>query len=275
MVLFSIINIGDSMKYKLIAMDFDGTLLTTDKKITEKNKNTILKYKNMGYIIVGVTARTLSSVKSVSDINMFNYLILNNGSYLYDVKNNQGDYKGIISPADYYNITEELKDLSMRIDYCSAYSYYYYKDNFGDNRSFIKNIDNLEEIKEEIVRMNVHMLYQDKMDYCLNVINNNYKNLNCFIMQDSDGTQKWLVINPKDINKGLALKELGEKLNINIDEMIFFGDGPNDLEVLELVGCSVAMENALPEVKEKAKFITLSNNEDGIAVFLEKISNNN
>ena len=62
------------MKYKLIATDFDGTLLTDDKKITIETKN-ILKNIENKYIIVGSTARNLGSVKSVCDINIFHYLI--------------------------------------------------------------------------------------------------------------------------------------------------------------------------------------------------------
>lgn len=261
--------------YKLIAMDFDGTLLTSDKKITSYTKETLLKYKEKGYVIVGVTARTLESVKSVSDINMFNYLILNNGSYTYDVKNSQGIYEGIISKEDYYNITEELKELSARIDFCSASSYYYYKDNTVDKRSFIKNIDNLEEIDEVIVRMNINLSNNEQINYVCDLVNSKYENLDCFIMQDSDNTSKWLVINPKGINKGVTLEKLGQKLKINLNEMIFFGDGPNDIEVIEIVGCGVAMGNALNQIKQKAKSITLSNNEDGIAVFLDRLFENN
>ena len=89
-------------------------------------------------------------------------------------------------------------------------------------------------------------------------------------MEDSDNAGKWLVVSPKNIDKGVSLKKLGNKLKINTEEMIFFGDGPNDLEVIKLVGCGVAMSNAIDIIKSEAKYITLSNNQDGIAVFLEK-----
>ncbi len=71
------------MNYKIISMDFDGTLLTSDKKVTDKTKQVLLKYKNENYIIIGATARNLASASNVCDINMFDYLILNNGSYIY------------------------------------------------------------------------------------------------------------------------------------------------------------------------------------------------
>lgn len=64
-----------------------------------------------------------------------------------------------------------------------------------------------------------------------------------------------------------TLKKLCLKLDIDINEVIFFGDGGNDLSIISNVGLGVAMENALEEVKNKAKKITLSNDEDGIGYY--------
>ena len=101
-------------------------------------------------------------------------------------------------------------------------------------------------------------------------ITQKFPNINCFIMQDSDSINKWLVINPKGVNKANTLKELGKIENISLDEMIFFGDGLNDLEVMDEVGLGVAMGNALEEIKDKSKEVTETNNEDGIVKFLDK-----
>lgn len=101
-------------------------------------------------------------------------------------------------------------------------------------------------------------------------INKECDDVNCFIMQDSGSPQKWLVINPVGVDKKITLENLGKKLHIKLGEMMFFGDGLNDLPIMESVGCSIAMGNALEVVKEKADYVTLSNNEDGIAAFLEE-----
>ena len=84
------------MNYKIISMDFDGTLLTSDKQVTEETRKTLMELKEKSYIIIGITARILPSVKNVCDINMFDYLILNNGNSLYDVKNKKELYKILI-----------------------------------------------------------------------------------------------------------------------------------------------------------------------------------
>lgn len=83
-------------------------------------------------------------------------------------------------------------------------------------------------------------------------------------------TNSWLVINPKGINKRTVLEELGKKLEIEMEEMIFFGDGLNDLPLMDSPVYSVAMGNALDVVKEHANEVTLSNNEDGISRVLLK-----
>lgn len=89
-------------------------------------------------------------------------------------------------------------------------------------------------------------------------------------MSDSDNISngKWLVLHPKGINKFETLKRLCSKLHISVDEVIFFGDSTNDLQIISQVGLGVAMGNAFKEVKEQAKEITLSNDNDGIAYFL-------
>lgn len=80
------------MRYKIVATDFDGTLLTSSKTISNVNKEALKKCKNNGFILVGITARNLSSIKSVCDVSMFDYLVINNGTYIYDVENDSGEY---------------------------------------------------------------------------------------------------------------------------------------------------------------------------------------
>ena len=263
------------MNYKIIAMDFDGTLFTSDKKVTKKTKKALLKYQKNGYIIVGATARGLNSVKSlISDISMFNYLILTNGCHIYDVKNKKAEYIGYLDKDVLEKITEYFKDISEGIDYRTLENYYMYRKNETvKSKGFLVGINSLEEIKERVSRLNIYIKdYEDAEKY-RDYVNQKFPETNAIVMQDTDqgSIKKWIAINPKDLNKLVTLEKLCKRLNINMEEVIFFGDGPNDIEIIEKVGLGVAMGNALPEVKEKAKEITLSNNEDGIAIFLESL----
>lgn len=79
----------------------------------------------------------------------------------------------------------------------------------------------------------------------------------------------FLELVPKGIDKAKSLTRLLAKINLTPSDMIAFGDGYNDLSMLKLAGMGVAMENAAPEVRAEADYVTLSNEEDGIAAALE------
>ena len=72
-------------------------------------------------------------------------------------------------------------------------------------------------------------------------------------------------------DKAASLDVLCKKLGIKQEETIAFGDGYNDLSLIEYCGYGVAMENAVDEVKERANYITLSNNDNGIAYCLKQL----
>lgn len=260
------------MRYKVISMDFDGTLLTSDKKITERNRKVLSEYKNNNYIIVGITARNLSSVKSVCNIDMFNYLILNNGNYIYDVKNRKGIDIGSIDKETQIEITDYFKDIAEQIDYCSLNKYYIFKRKVVENKDYLVKINSIEEVKEKVVRMNIFFKNKQQINMYKSFIVDNFNNVNVFEMMDTDENKNksWLALNPKGINKFKALEKLCTALNVKVDDVIFFGDGANDLPIISKVGLGVAMGNALSEVKEHAKEITLSNDQDGIANFLKQ-----
>ncbi len=79
----------------------------------------------------------------------------------------------------------------------------------------------------------------------------------------------FLELVPKGIDKAQSLSSLLAKINLTPADMIAFGDGYNDLSMLKLAGMGVAMENAAPEVRADADYVTLSNEEDGVAAALE------
>jgi len=258
------------MEYKLIAMDFDGTLLTDEKKVSPETEETLRKLKKKGYQIVGATARTLDSANDVVPMDMFTYVIINNGVSIYNVDKQEEEWMGYITHQEAEEIIKEVENFSTQIDLISGTKYYIYKFKKNSPLPFIIDIAKVEDVKEKIARMNIFLQEGENANHHYQWITNRFPNINCFVMQDSGSEKQWLIINPKNINKAHTLEHLGNQLGINMQEMMFFGDGRNDLEVMESVGLSIAMGNALPEVVAKAKEITASNNEDGIAKFLKK-----
>jgi hydroxymethylpyrimidine pyrophosphatase-like HAD family hydrolase len=80
----------------------------------------------------------------------------------------------------------------------------------------------------------------------------------------------WYKFSSGKATKENAIKFISEKFEIPTEKIVAFGDDFNDIGMLQLCGKGVAMENAIGQVKSVADFITLSNNEDGVAKFLEK-----
>ena len=255
---------------KIISMDFDGTLLTSDKKITEKTKSILKRCRDNNYIIIGITARNLASAKDVLDINiqLFDYIILNNGAFLLNVKTGDVTSYGTISNSDLRKIESVFKNTNAKCEYVSLNKYYMI--GVHDPKGIRVNINSTSEIDEEIARMNVYLETEEELNYYKNVILENIKTVNVVSMKDTDNknTKLWLTINEKGTNKLIALTKILKKISVSLNQVIFFGDGENDLSLLENVGMGVAMGNAIDEVKNRSKAITLSNNEDGIYIYL-------
>jgi len=81
--------------------------------------------------------------------------------------------------------------------------------------------------------------------------------------------QGMLEVLPPGANKGDGVRRLLEHIGVSPAKVIAFGDGENDIEMLELVGVGVAMENASPKLKSRAAFLTSSNDDDGVARVLQ------
>ncbi len=256
-------------KYKLIALDLDDTLLNDNHEVTLETKKALLKCKEKGVFIIGVTARTLQSALDVVPKELFDYLILNNGATLYDNKNEKIKMIGKITQEETTYLIKKYENLVTQIDFVGANNYYIYKNKKNSPLSFLIDVESVEEVTEEIARMNVFFKDEENVFKVEEELKKEYPKLNVFVMQATN-TNSWLVINPKGINKRTVLEELGKKLEIEMEEMIFFGDGLNDLPLMDSPVYSVAMGNALDVVKEHANEVTLSNNEDGIGRVLLK-----
>ena len=101
------------------------------------------------------------------------------------------------------------------------------------------------------------------------------KELELLVMQDSFGTEKCLEIFSKGVSKYNAIKEIMNIENISNENVIAFGDGLNDVDMIRLSGIGVAMGNALGDVKKVSDYITISHNEDGVVYFLKEYLNKN
>lgn len=262
--------------YKMIVTDLDGTLLDNNKSVSNSSKKYLKELKENGYIVCIDTGRTLGRAKYVlGKLDYINYIIGNNGTYIYDVCSDKNIYQSTIK-------TEDIKELFIK--YLNEYeifeinSYEYilsYCKKIENKEPFVEKIDNKDEYFSrinDVYNVTLSFKKEEKIDVFLEDLKNNYKEIRVFIMQDSFSKKKWITLINKNDDKFNGLCILKDKLGINNNDIIAFGDSLNDLEMIEKVGFGVAMKNALNDVKNKAKDITMEdNNNDGVILYLKKL----
>lgn len=270
---------------KIITVDLDGTLLDSNKKVPESTKKYLRSLKENDYIIVIATGRTINSVKEVTDGGDFaDYIISDTGLILYDIQKDEIKYREYINEKEVEQLYDEaIREKCKRIEIFTNDNYYEYQ----KNKEYSNN---------KIAKANIHIeKYEDFFKYN-DTINhmaisfdsneegrkfalenqNNLKNIDILVMKDSFAQKiEWLEICCKGINKYTTLKKLTEILDTNMENVISFGDSPNDVEMIKNSGIGVAMSNAIDQVKRVAKSeTTFSNNEKGVENWLRNYFNN-
>lgn len=266
------------MNRKIIAMDLDGSLLNENGIISNISMEYLKKLKKEGHIIVIATGRILNSAKlATKGADFANYIVGNAGAAVY--KNDENNkwipiyeklipYKVAESFFKYFN-ENEFSHISL----CNSEKIYRYTKNFDKDDKVVINLKNEEEIKNNIKSIihvsigfrNNDLVKKYKEKFCLK-----YPELKISIMQDSFREKQWIEITQKDVEKYKGISKIADIEKIKNEDIISFGDGLNDLEMIEKSGIGVAMKNALPQVKQIANFITEKNNqENGIIEFLK------
>ncbi|CRF31979.1 hydrolase [Brachyspira suanatina] len=266
-------NISDISKdkIKLIATDLDGTLLNDKKEIGDYTKK-ILNILMNDYKIELV----LSSGRPYEGIINYNKILENdncsiifNGANIVD-KEGKVIYKKTIEE----NACRSIINMSAKYDVCiHVYDngkYIVSKEDFPI-KSYVQKDQSLPAVYG---LNNINNYVFDKMlilgdrgilDNLKSEIDSQFDVHSCFSGPFS------LEITSKGTNKGNALKWICNNKGIDIKDIISFGDNFNDVEMVEYAGVGVAMANAEEELKQKADYIALSNDEDGVGKFLSNI----
>lgn len=265
----------DRLKYKLVCVDLDGTLLKDDKTITKENIEIIKEATSRGVIVCIATGRILKFVDRIKDLlEIDTPVIASNGGVLFYKENkleiNSLSYENILRikeiaknynvkiylntedsiiseeviPKDYsYNkINQQVLD-KYKVNIVENYSFerLYKEDNKRAVKVICINKDDLEEVRK------IRKALEDTEEF-----------------EISSAEDYYCEINPKGISKGKAVEDLAKELGISIKEVICIGDGGNDIEMLKRAGLAIAMDNGIPEVKEISDYITSNNNNSGV-----------
>ena len=260
---------------RLIATDLDGTLLNNEHKISDYNKKVISAVNEKGIKVILSTGRpTSAATKFLDDLNIETDMISFNGAMITDRKVNilyennleSSIGKELIEIAKKYKIyyqgflgerwnlsDAKSKWLNFYISIAKIDNYSVGFDNIKDfsfsKFMFIGENEILKEIAEELDKK-----LKDKVYYAFS-------------------RPVYLEVHSPKVSKANALCFLLNKYDIKKENVMAFGDNNNDIEMLEIAGISVAVDNAENALKEKAKYITKSNIENGVGYFINKYFN--
>ncbi|MFD2617120.1 Cof-type HAD-IIB family hydrolase [Terrilactibacillus laevilacticus] len=266
------------MRKYLIAVDLDGTLLTEEKTISKRTKTVLQQALNDGHIVVISTGRPYRASKMYYHELGLNTPIVNyNGAFIHHPLNPHWDakhtpldnetIKTIFQTCSAYDlqniIAEHLDDVYIRNDEPDTVSFF----NVGDPKIY-KN----ENLKEELTINPTCLLIQPRPKDIVSLTQDLFNTHSDQIHHCTWG-EPWNIIevyNPI-VNKAYGLQMIAQDVGAAPEDIIAFGDEENDIEMLKYAGRGVAMGNANVKIKSIADDVTLSNEDDGIAAYLERI----
>lgn len=269
------------MPYRMIVLDLDGTLTNSAKQITPHTRQTLIRAQQQGVKVVLASGRpTYGIVPIANELELSaygGYIMAYNGGEIINWSNKEVIHAQVLNP--------EVLPYMYRQAQENGFAIVTYRDNY-----VITETPNDEYVQKEAI-LNVMQTFM--VDNFLEYID--FPIPKCLIVGEADPLHQleikmheqlketnevyrsepyFLELVPKGIDKAQSLAVLLDKVGIRREEVIACGDGFNDLSMIRYAGLGVAMQNAQPVVREAADFITLSNDEDGVAHVVERFINN-
>lgn len=267
------------LPYRAIALDLDGTLTNHDKVVTPKTRETLLQAEAEGVVIILASGRPTYGIEPVAECLELDkrggYILSYNGGNIVNAKTGEKLFAQFLPdeviPILYRYAKEKnhaLLGYAGNEIITEMPDDQYVKEESRINKMNIRKVENLFEALEP--HPTKLLMTGDPADMLK--AENELSEILGDRMDIFRSAPFFLELVPKGIDKAKSLLRLLSKINLTPADMIAFGDGYNDLSMLKLAGMGVAMQNAAPEVRAEADYITLSNEEDGVAAALEHFS---
>lgn len=269
------------MRYRIIALDLDGTLTNSQKIITPETQRLLIEFQKAGGKVVLASGRPtygiLPHAETLRLKEFGGYILAYNGGSVIDCKTGEVMFEqhfprelipeicGIIRPYPVGINTYKGENILVGNN-MNKYTELEAKIN-GMGISFTENFP--ESVNFDIVKC----LLQGEPELILELeamLSEKYKGVLGVFKSEAF----FLELVPEGIDKARSIDRLLKMIGIPTEQCIACGDGFNDISMIKYAGLGVAMENAKPPVKEAADYITLSNDEDGIAHLLKRIRSN-
>lgn len=272
------------MKYKLVCIDLDGTLLNSSKGISRENKKAINCLKENDIKVVISTGRMFNDAAYFEKVLKLNYpIIASNGAIIKDA---HGDciYKSPIEKDIAKKLISILKKYHVKFNihtenniYCSSLL-----SKYGLNLYMIKQL-RFNGIKVKTFHINEDKAWNDFIDShdvlkCI-VYSHNKSNMKKVVevLNDLEGINifkagnRGLEVNSCNASKGIGVNKVMEFYGFKKEEVVCIGDSENDISMMKEVGFPIAMGNAIEKVKKEAKYITDENDKNGVAKAIDNI----
>lgn len=259
---------------KLIFIDSDDTLKKSNGTISERTKIAIKKNREAGNIIVVCTARPrYQTLEVMKDSGADSIIVSSNGAEIYDSNNENIIFSSFIDKDLIIKLVEDAYDKDVRLIITTKNIEYVTKDVRNPRQKLLSSTDYVSELSKCDVKQ--CMFIDKKIDdiYKIKTILSTENKLHIVdeINESSSYEEKWFSVANSNCSKGNALKILSKYLNIPIKNTIAIGNDKNDISMFEVAGLSIAVANASDDIKCKVDHITLSNDEEGVAIFLETL----
>lgn len=270
------------IKVRLIGVDLDGTLLTEQKKLTPYTRSVLRRAVEAGIIVLPATGRPFSGLpKELADFPGIRYAVTANGGRIVEVKTGRALYESLVP----FETAGRVLDVFERYDTLREIYYsgigYAQEDELRSVGRYISSPQMADYITATRIPVpDVRAKFEaerrslDKVQGLFATVADRdaaREELKAVAGIEVTGAlDKNIEVNAEGVDKGKALIWLGKHLGIRKEEIMAFGDSSNDLKMMKGVGIGVAMANAREDVKEAADYITASNDEDGVAHFIEE-----
>ena len=259
---------------KLIASDLDGSLLNEKRELTDFTKEIVRRAVAQGKIFLMATGRSFTgSVRFAKEVGLDLPMLCFNGSLvklgltkkmLFEHKVKAETAQKVLSFARekgyhlQYYIGDEV--------YCYAKNKYteLYKERIGVEVTALG--EDFYKLKEAPYKLLIALEPLDQLPIC-KIVQEAFKDS----LEVTPSSEDYLELMEPGVNKWSTLKFIAESYGIKPEEIMSFGDSGNDLTMVKYAGLGVAMGNAHENIKEAAKLIAASNEEDGVAKEVEKI----
>ena len=258
------------MKYKMLVVDMDDTLLTDNHEISSENKEMLLRAQEMGVYVVLASGRPTSAMIEFAkelqcDVNN-SFMISFNGSVITDLKEDEILFEHSLTKEQIHSLYDfsQLNNTHI-ITYIDGQII---SERHSEYIDIEKNITGLKlnivsSFKDTVTASAVKCILLEEPEYLKSV-----ETVLKAAMPDLSVCMSkpfFLEAAPNGIDKAASIKILAEKLNIHQSEIIAIGNAGNDLTMVQYAGLGVWVDNVTPELRHLADVIVASNNNHGVA----------